>query len=126
MNIGIYCIFNTANQKRYIGQSIDLQRRKSYHFTHLSRGSHRNRHLQSAFNHYGSSSFRWLILEILPNTSYLDARERHWIAIYASNSPSHGYNAELGGLTRPRASSATRWRMQKSQSLRREREYGRG
>jgi group I intron endonuclease len=125
MSTGIYCILNTANSKRYIGQSVDLSRRKSFHFTHLRNGTHKNHHLQAAFNHYGASCFRWIIIELVPNTTTLDVRERHWIALYASNSPVHGYNSESGGLTRPRASCATRWRMQKAQSIRREREYGR-
>lgn len=124
--IGIYCILNTANSKRYVGQSVDLIRRKSYHFTKLSKGIHKNHHLQLAFNRYGSSYFQWIVLHVCPSATPLDALERLYIALYASNSPSHGYNAEPGGLTRPRASSPTRWRMQKSQSLRREREYGRG
>ncbi len=122
--IGIYSILNTANSKRYIGQSTNLSSRKSYHFTHLRNGSHKNRHLQAAFNRYGPSCFRWIVLEVLQSTTLLDSRERHWIALYASNNPRYGYNAENGGLTRPRASCATRWRMQKAQGLRREREYG--
>jgi group I intron endonuclease len=126
MNIGIYCILNSANGKRYIGQSVDLRRRKSYHFTRLYHKTHRNHHLQSAFIHYGSSCFQWLILQTTSNISDLDHLERFWIAQFKANDPKCGYNAEPGGLTRPRASCATRWRMQKSQCLRREQEYLRG
>ena len=116
---GIYCILNTANGHRYVGQSTDLSRRKSYHFTALFKGTHKNKHLQAAYNRYGASCFQWLILQVVCGTSSLDTAERHWIAFYASNDPRHGYNAEPGGLTRPRASCRTRWAMQRAQGIRR-------
>ena len=119
MSSGIYCILNTSNGHRYIGQSTDLSRRKSYHFTALSKGVHKNRHLQAAWNRYRASSFVWEVLQVVCGAASLDAAERHWIALYASNDPRHGYNAEPGGLTRPRASCRTRWAMQRAQGIRR-------
>ena len=116
---GIYCILNTSNGHRYVGQSTDLSRRKSYHFTALAKGIHKNKHLQAAWNRYGASCFQWSILEAVVGIAALDGAERAWIGFYASNDPRHGYNAEPGGLTRPRASCRTRWAMQKAQGIRR-------
>ena len=121
---GIYSILNTANGKRYIGQSVNLASRKSYHFNALRQSRHKNRHLQAAFNRYGSKAFRWSVLQVMPMTTAipaLNAAERRWIASYASNDPQHGYNVESGGLTAPRATGATRLRMQRAQGLRRNR-----
>ncbi|MFA5385593.1 MAG: GIY-YIG nuclease family protein [Eubacteriales bacterium] len=119
---GIYSILNTANGKRYIGQSVNLSRRKSYHFNALRLNRHKNAHLQAAFNRYGAFFFVWSVLQVVVGgNASLDSAERHWIALYASNDPRYGYNGQSGGLTRPRASYATRLRMQKAQSMRRNR-----
>ena len=121
---GIYSILNTANGKRYIGQSVNLASRKSYHFNALRQSRHKNRHLQAAWNRYGPKAFRWSVLQVMPMTTAipaLNAAERRWIALYASNDPRYGYNVESGGLTAPRATGATRLRMQKAQGLRRNR-----
>lgn len=124
MSAGIYSILNTSNSKRYIGQSLDLSKRRFAHFTALRHGTHKNCHLQAAYNHYGSQAFRWSVLQVLPMATTpdaLNAAECHYIALHASNNPKHGYNVESGGSTSPRASGATRLRMQKAQGLRRNR-----
>ena len=121
MSSGIYSILNTANGHRYIGQSTDLSKRRFAHFTALRHGVHKNQHLQAAFIHYGSQAFRWSVLQVCCGTASLDAAECHWIALHRSNDPHRGYNTEPGGLTRPRASCATRLRMQKAQGLYRNR-----
>jgi predicted GIY-YIG superfamily endonuclease len=53
MTIGIYCIHNTVNGKRYVGQSVNIHRRKSSHLWELKNGRHGNEHLQRAFTKHG-------------------------------------------------------------------------
>lgn len=59
MNIdsGIYKIENIIDHKVYIGQSINLIERKRLHFLKLEKNTHRNRHLQNAYNKYGKENF---------------------------------------------------------------------
>jgi group I intron endonuclease len=118
---GIYCLLNTCNQKRYIGQSVNLAQRRYFHFSALRHGKHPCAHLQAAFNRYGRQSFQWLILAVSPTINSLDTLERFYIALYRSNDTRHGYNAQPGGLTRPRASYPTLRLMQQAQSRRRAR-----
>ena len=59
---GVYCIENLKNGKKYIGQSIDLEKRKHEHFRTLKKDCHTNNHLQNAFNKYGENNFKFRIL----------------------------------------------------------------
>ena len=60
--VGIYQITNTVNGKRYIGQSINISKRKSMHFYFLKSNTHINKHLQSSYNKYGKDSFLFEVL----------------------------------------------------------------
>jgi len=62
MRGGIYCIENLKNGKKYIGQTINLERRKHEHFSLLKRNHHSNTHLQSSYNKYGEENFKFRIL----------------------------------------------------------------
>jgi len=62
MRSGIYCIENLKNGKKYIGQSIDLEKRKKKHFWMLEKGCHANIHLQNSYNKYGKKNFKFRIL----------------------------------------------------------------
>jgi group I intron endonuclease len=117
--IGIYCILNTVNAHRYIGQSVNLTRRKAYHFTALRHNSHKNSHLQHAFNLYGPGAFVFQILCTASSLNSLDALERHFIALHKSNNPSFGYNSESGGSANHQISIATKQSMCFSQQRRR-------
>lgn len=45
---GIYCIENLVNNKKYIGQSVDIINRKQNHFSKLKNKHHENQYLQNA------------------------------------------------------------------------------
>lgn len=47
---GIYYLRNIRNDKRYIGQTIDFDRRKHEHFKSLRNNTHVNDYLQHSFN----------------------------------------------------------------------------
>lgn len=61
--IGIYAIRNIKNDKRYIGQSIHVNKRFTEHRRELDKGIHFNSHLQSSWNLYGSDNFVFEVLQ---------------------------------------------------------------
>lgn len=104
--IGIYCFINTHNGKRYVGQSIDIDARHKGHLRELNNNTHRNAHLQGAFNKYGSACFEFHMLEEC-GADMLDMREIAWINYYHSFGEG-GYNLTSGGENRKEVSEETR------------------
>lgn len=95
-NCGIYVITNTVNNKRYIGQSHNIQWRWWMHRYQLRRGTQINRHLQSAWNKYGEEAFTFSILELCPENK-LNEREIYWIEYFQTTNNLFGYNIMSGG-----------------------------
>ena len=95
-NCGIYKITNLKNNKAYIGQSTDIKRRWINHKLELKNNSHRNSHLQNAFNKYGEEAFEFRILEETFEEN-LDDAEEYWINYFDSTNPRKGYNLTYGG-----------------------------
>jgi group I intron endonuclease len=60
---GIYAIVNTVNDKRYIGQSADIEKRFIQHGRDLCNKKSVNTHLQHAWDFYGKELFEFEILE---------------------------------------------------------------
>ncbi len=61
---GIYEIKNTLNNHRYIGSSVDIKNRWSFHKYCLKRDKHHSSYLQNAWNKYGKKHFEFNILEV--------------------------------------------------------------
>ena len=93
---GIYCITNIVNKKKYVGQSVDIERRWHEHIVSLKGGRHHSQHLQSSWDKYGESSFSFSILEECP-TDMLEQQERYWMELLGTLSELHGYNLREAG-----------------------------
>ena len=107
---GIYCIENIKNNKKYIGQSVDIYRRWANHKCDLNGDRHNNEHLQSAWNKYGEDNFIFTIIEQCLE-EMLDEREIYYINMYDCMNNSFGYNLETGGNKNKHPSEETRKKM---------------
>ena len=52
-----------GGEKQYIGSAVDFDSRKRCHLFHLRSGTHKNNHLQNAFNKHGESMLLFSVLE---------------------------------------------------------------
>lgn len=95
---GIYQIKNIINNKSYIGQSTDINKRIAKHKTSLRQNKHDNLYLQNAYNKYGEDNF---VFNILCKCDFneLDDKEIFYIKQY--DSYNNGYNLTQGGDYNP-------------------------
>jgi len=61
---GIYAIFNTENEKYYIGEANNLAQRLSEHYENLKNRRHDCAELKEDWNLHGAAKFEFIILEI--------------------------------------------------------------
>lgn len=96
---GVYLITNKLNNKRYVGQSINLKKRLKKHL-HLTKEERYDAPLYKAIKKYGIDNF---VLEILYKTddrdfkkvrAELDEKEKYYITKYKTYGQ---YNQTLGG-----------------------------
>lgn len=103
--IGIYKYTNKINGKCYIGQSINLEKRKYCHKSSVfnENASDYNSQFHQACRKYGWDNFTYEILTTLTPEEYtpdgLDTLEKYFIKYY--NSYHSGYNATEGGDDNP-------------------------
>ena len=90
MKKDIYIIKNNINDKVYIGQTTDINRRFKYHCNI----NECNGEIGRAIQELGKEHFHYEILE--SNIENYDEREQYWIQYYNSLSP-NGYNVLEGG-----------------------------
>ena len=90
MSIGIYKIENLLNGKKYIGQSVHIEKRFSEH-------CRSNSLLGQDIQKYGKINFDFSVLEECPQNE-LDQREQYYINKYNTLIPK-GYNITTGGAS---------------------------
>lgn len=84
---GIYCFVCKINDKKYIGQSVNLLDRYGKHRRKLS-GALK---LVRAIAKYGWENFEWEVLELCSPEQLTD-REEYWIKEFKTTSDEFGYN----------------------------------
>lgn len=87
---GVYAITNKINGKVYVGSSADIEKRWNYHRRELSKNSHKNKHLQNAWNKYGENNFEFTIVEACEKEEQYAVEQTHLNK--ASHSPDLYYN----------------------------------
>lgn len=90
-NGGIYCIFNTASNKIYVGSAINIKEIVRNHKKYLTANRHPNKHMQSSWNQ-STLDFQFLVIEIVEDNTKLLEREQYWIDFYEAFDNKKGYN----------------------------------
>lgn len=76
---GIYCITSKFNNKKYIGQSINIALRWRDHLNKLKLNKHCNKHLQNHFNKYLIEDLTFEVLEEVIDLNLLTEREQYYL-----------------------------------------------
>ena len=76
MSVGIYQIKNIVTGAKYIGESVNLRKRKAEHIRDLDRHSHSCKALQKAWNRTPSICFRFRIKELFLFTNHFVNRDK--------------------------------------------------
>lgn len=96
--IGIYKITNLINNKTYIGQSSNIERRWQQHRSIYEWNRHPNYPLYKAMIKYGLNNFKFEIIEVC-DIAKLNESEQYWIKQYQSLIKENGYNISNGGAS---------------------------
>lgn len=101
--IGVYGIVHSPSGRTYIGSSIDVINRYSFHKHALRHGIHKTSELQRMWNQDGEDCFEFKVLEFCGRDVLLD-REQHWLDLQAE--PLNTLR-NARGLGRPAGSAVT-------------------
>lgn len=93
MESGIYRIRNVVNEKMYIGQSINVEKRLQTHLKELQSGEHANYILQKDFDNYKEENFVFEKIHTCEE-EFLNPMEKYFIEKY--NTTYNGYNIKNG------------------------------
>lgn len=83
LNVGIYAFRSKVSGFCYIGQSVNLRKRKREHLKDLRNGDHHAAHMQRHYKAHGADCLEYEILEFCA-IEVLTNREQFWMSHYDS------------------------------------------
>ena len=117
MTIGIYCIVHNDSQKRYVGKSVNIERRLISHKCNLTSSNykpkHSNIHLYRSVQKYGWGAFSTYILQRFNEVDekVISNAELFWMDHFNSCNSSNGFNLRRDSSTGMVVHSTTRLKM---------------
>lgn len=109
----IYAIINVIDWKLYIGSAVQARRRKQEHLSKLRNGKHCNIHLQRAFNKYGESAFKFVVLNRVKDVNNLSHYEQMWINRFDFEKELYNFCPTAGNTTGRIVTEETRKKISK-------------
>ena len=75
----IYCIIHLESRRMYVGSTVCLGSRMTYHYGLLVRDKHVNRKLRAAWKRFGASAFEFRVLQKVSERTALIEAEQKWM-----------------------------------------------
>lgn len=111
MTCGIYKITNNVNDKIYIGQSVNIEKRWKAHINYkIDSLIHR------AILKYGVENFNFVVICEVPRSA-LNEYEISYIKYYETTNLEKGYNIQIGGNNEPRPQQTEEHKKKNSEAL---------
>lgn len=88
---GVYTITSIVNNKMYVGMTVNLNSRRISHWEALANKTHKNQHLQKAYDKYGKDSFVFEVIEECEE-QFLCTMEHYWAVLLQVHDRKYGYN----------------------------------
>ena len=88
---GVYAVLCVPTDQRYVGSTINLNKRWFNHRDELNRGVSNHRKLQEAWREQGPQAFAWQVLEYVEPDRLVE-REQYWMDHFSAGE--HGLNVE--------------------------------
>ena len=95
MSKGIYMLINDNTSEVYVGQSMNLEKRRRTHFEELANGTHHNSGMQADYNSGDTFTFHVIEYANQATRPELWKKEEYYIDLH--DSYYHGYNNTRGG-----------------------------
>lgn len=94
----IYTITNLLNNKKYIGSSSNIEKRKQKHLCLLKNNKHHSLSLQQSWNKNKPENYIFEILEILSEDQNMYEIEQYYLDLYKTYDKKYGYNMSKNAI----------------------------